>query len=154
MLEGAARGRSFASGRGAFAKARCAACHRLGPGGGSSGPDLTAAAGRFSRRDLLESIVLPSKVVSDQFQNTIYVRTDGTMVSGRAVREDADTLYVKPDPLQEAVVAIIKKDIKTFKLSPVSPMPEGLIDVLTQDEILDLIAYIQSAGKPDHPAFK
>src|SRR5262249_14037838 len=59
--------RNFDRGRTLFGEAKCFACHRYDNEGGSAGPDLTSAAGRFSVRDLLESIVEPSKVISDQY---------------------------------------------------------------------------------------
>src|SRR5262249_46250034 len=60
-------GRAFDRGRKLFASAKCFACHRYDNEGGSNGPDLTSVAGRFSVRDLLESVVDPSKEVSDQY---------------------------------------------------------------------------------------
>src|SRR5207245_6839918 len=56
--------RDFDRGRKLFAEAQCFACHRFDNEGGANGPDLTGTAGRFSVRDLLESIVEPSKVIS------------------------------------------------------------------------------------------
>ena len=69
-------GRNFVAGKRAFAAARCVVCHRFDGDGGSTGPDLTQAAGRFTLRDLAESMVDPSKVVSDQYRATV-IQTDG-----------------------------------------------------------------------------
>ena len=44
-------------------------------------------------------------------------------------------------------------DVEVRKLSPLSPMPEGLVNVLSKDEILDLIAYMEAGGRRDHPDF-
>jgi len=62
------RGRSFQSGRNLFHAASCAACHHFAGEGGSGGPDLTSLGNKFSARDVLESILEPSKVVSDQLR--------------------------------------------------------------------------------------
>jgi hypothetical protein len=33
-------------------------------------------------------------------------------------------------------------------------MPEGLLGLMTKEEVLDLVAYTLSAGDPKHEAFK
>ncbi len=153
-LEAPLRGRNFNSGKAAFEKAQCFACHRFGQEGGSTGPDITAAASRFNRKDLLESILLPSKVISDQYNNTIYQKESGDVVVGRAVKDDGLKLTIKPNPIDEATVELAKKDIKASKPSPVSPMPEALVNILKKEEILDLLAYIESGGDKGHAVFK
>ena len=60
------RKRNFNNGRKTYAAARCIVCHRFAGDGGATGPDLTQLAGRFNIKDLSESILLPSKVISDQ----------------------------------------------------------------------------------------
>ena len=67
LVEKGLKKRDFDRGRTLFAAANCFACHRFDSEGGSNGPDLTGLAGRFSAKDLLESIVDPSKVISDQY---------------------------------------------------------------------------------------
>ena len=74
-------------------------CHRVGDEGGSVGPDLTAIASRFSRRDILESIIEPSKVISEQYANTEIVLKNGTTIIGRVVSDDGDKLLVRPSML-------------------------------------------------------
>ena len=67
LVEKGLNGRDLAHGRTLFGEAKCFACHRFANEGGARGPDLTGAAGRFSVRDLLESIIEPNKVISDQY---------------------------------------------------------------------------------------
>jgi putative heme-binding domain-containing protein len=147
-------GRNFNRGRDAYLAASCAKCHRCGDEGGAVGPDLTAIASRFSKRDILESIVEPSKVVSDQYQNEQFSTFSGKNITGRVVDETADKLMIQPDPLEPARVEIRKSDLETRKPSKVSPMPTNLIDVLTEDEILDLLAFLESGGSKEHPVYK
>jgi mono/diheme cytochrome c family protein len=85
--KGLATGRDFEGGKQTFAAARCVVCHRFGDDGGSTGPDLTQAAGRFQLKDLVEAIVHPSRVVSDQYRGSIVQTADGKVVSGRIVSE-------------------------------------------------------------------
>ncbi|MEX2027859.1 MAG: c-type cytochrome, partial [Pirellulaceae bacterium] len=67
LVDKGLKNRDFDRGRKMFGAANCFACHRFGNEGGANGPDLTGIAGRFSTRDLLETIVEPSKVISDQY---------------------------------------------------------------------------------------
>jgi putative heme-binding domain-containing protein len=154
LLDQVTRGRNFEKGRQAFVDAQCLACHRFGNEGGGTGPDLTVVSTRFSRRDILESITEPSKVVSEQFQNTTVVLKNGDDVTGRLVDEQKDKLILVPNPLQpNNRVEVKKSDVKSRGFSKISPMPEGLINVLSQDDILDLLAFLESAGRRTHSAF-
>lgn len=151
----AGKSRDFNRGKEAFAVAQCLACHKFGNEGGESGPDITAVSSRFQRRDLLESIVLPSKVISEQYQNMDVRLKDGDVVWGRIIEDTPEKLVVVPDPLKPDVKVTVKKsDIKNVGPSKLSPMPEGLINILSKDEILDMLAYIESGGNKNHPAFK
>jgi putative heme-binding domain-containing protein len=147
-------GRSFDSGKAAFTQAQCILCHRMGSVGGSVGPELAAVSSRLSSRDILESILEPSKVVSDLYQNTVLETTDGDVLTGRVVEENDNDLVIMPSPFKDAKIHIRKADIASRRLSKVSPMPEGLVSSMTENQIWDLIAYLQSGGKKNYPAFK
>jgi len=147
--------RNYNRGKEAFAAAQCIACHKFGSEGGASGPDITAVSSRFKTRDLLESIVEPSKVISEQYQNMDVRLKDGDVVWGRIIEDTPEKVVVVPDPLKpDEKVTVKRSDIKSVGPSKLSPMPDGLINVLTKDEILDMLAYIESAGNRQHPAFK
>jgi putative heme-binding domain-containing protein len=149
----ASKGRNYQRGREAFAVAQCLACHKFGTEGGSVGPDITGAASRFNRRDLLETIIEPSKVVSDQYQNMVFTKTNGDEVTGRLVEENDNRVVVVTNPLSGERSEIRKREIARRAPSKVSPMPEGLVNILTKEEILDLLAYIEAGGKREHAAF-
>jgi putative heme-binding domain-containing protein len=147
--------RDFDRGRSLFGEAKCFACHRYDNEGGSSGPDLTGAAGRFSVRDLLESIVEPSKVISDQYAAVIIATTDGKAVIGRIVNLFGDSIMVNTDMLDpNALVNVDRRRVETMEPSKVSMMPEGLIDTFTKEEILDLVAYLLSRGDRKNKMFE
>jgi putative heme-binding domain-containing protein len=147
-------GRSFAHGKAEFTEAGCILCHKFGSGGGSVGPELTAVYSRSSPRDILESILEPSKVVPGQYQNTRLTLKSGDTIVGRLVGENAGSLTLMTDLLQSNKVEVRRADIDNRRLSKISPMPEGLVDWMTRDQILDLIAYLESGGKADAPMFK
>ena len=152
-LADASKGRNYQRGREAFAAAQCLACHKFGTEGGAVGPDITGAASRFNRRDLLETIIEPSKVISDQYQNITVTKKDGDEITGRLVEENDDRLALVVNPLTGDRVEIKKRDMGRRTPSKLSPMPEGLVSILTKDEILDLLAYIESGGKATAAAF-
>ena len=118
------------------------------------GPDLTAVSARFTRRDVLESILEPSKVLSEQYENTTVSLKSGEEHTGRLVSETADQVVLVPDPLQpDNRVTLKKSDIAARSASRISPMPEGLVNGLSRDEILDLLAFIESSGRRQRAAF-
>src|ERR1700722_11596502 len=153
-LDKVGHGRNFAQGQDALFAVQCLLCHRMGDDGGSVGPDLTAVASRFSRRDILESILEPSKVISEQFANTDIVLNNGNTFSGRIVLETGDKITISPSMLAPETQEISKADIKSREVSKISPMPPGLLNMLTKKEILDLLAYFEAAGKADGAPFK
>lgn len=155
LLDQAGKGRDFARGKAAFASAQCILCHRYGDEGGAAGPDLTNVATRFKRQDLLESITEPSKVLSEQYQMTVFTMKDDSITAGRISQENDDTVVVMTNPFDPtATKTISKPEIKSRELSKVSLMPPGLLNTLKQDEILDLLAYLESMGDEKHPNFR
>jgi putative heme-binding domain-containing protein len=147
--------RDYRRGRKMFAAANCFACHRFDNQGGSVGPDLTILAGRFSPRDILESIVDPSKQISDQYGSVQILTTDGKVVAGRIVNLAGDTVRVQTNMMApSALTGVDRKQIEEIVPSRISMMPTGLLNTLTKTEILDLMAYLLSRGDPQHAMFK
>ena len=139
--------RNFDRGRSLFGAAQCAACHRFGSDGGAAGPDLTGVSGRFNTRDLLESIVVPSKVISDQYGAVMFLTTDGQVVTGRVANLHGDNIMVVTNMLDPGNMANVdRRKIEETKPSPVSMMPQGLLNTLDREEVLDLVAYLLSKG--------
>jgi putative heme-binding domain-containing protein len=153
-LEKAKSDRSFRKGKAAYSDAQCILCHRMGNVGGSVGPELAAVASRLAPRDILESILEPSKVVSEQYQNIVLTLKDGDTLAGRLVQEDDQKLVLLIDPIHPDNVEIRKTEVVSRRPSKISPMPDGLANALTEDEIWDLIAYLESGGKRTYAAFK
>jgi putative heme-binding domain-containing protein len=149
-------GRSFESGRNIFYATGCAACHRFDGAGGAVGPDLSSVANKYSYSDLLENIVEPSKVISDQYGSSIISLKDGSKLMGLAVGKDdktADTFDVYTIDPNAPPIKVKRSDVASIKPSPISQMPTGLINVLNNDELLDLLAYLMSRGNPKSPVF-
>jgi putative heme-binding domain-containing protein len=155
LEKGLKAGRDFDRGRKVFGQAKCFGCHRFDNEGGAYGPDLSGSAGRFSGRDLLESIVEPSKEISDQYA-AVEIRTaDGRVVVGRIVNLNADQVMVNTNMLEPgSTVSVNRNNVESMKPSKVSMMPAGLLDTFKEDEILDLMAYLLSRGDRNSAMFK
>jgi putative heme-binding domain-containing protein len=147
--------RSFDRGRSLFAATQCFNCHRFNNEGGAAGPDLTGVAGRFSTHDLLESIVQPSKSISDQYQAITIVTDDGRVITGRVANLNGDNMMINTNMLDpNALAGVDRRHIEEIKPSSTSMMPEGLLNTLDQDEVLDLMAYLLSRGDRDNAMFR
>ncbi len=139
--------RDLANGKKIFAVATCYKCHRVRGEGGIVGPDLTAAGRRFNTHDLLETIIEPSKAISDQYEAHQFMMFDGRVIVGRVVNLSGNSYRVQPDMAEpNNLVGVNVDDIEAMKPSPVSPMPTGLLDYFSRDEILDLLAYMKSTA--------
>jgi putative heme-binding domain-containing protein len=135
----------FDSGRNLYHATSCAKCHRIGGEGGSIGPDLSTAGKKFSMTDMLDAIIEPSKVISDQYGSQQVLTSDGKTLVGRAV-EIGDELYVYTVDVEAKPIVLKKDDIEQVTPSKVSQMPTGLIDALNEEELRNLLAYIMAAG--------
>ena len=139
--------RDLANGKNVFAVATCYKCHRVQGDGGIVGPDLTAAGRRFNTRDLLETIIEPSKAISDQYEAHMFQMMDGRLITGRVVNLSGNSYRVQPDMIEpNRLINVNANDIDAMQPSKVSPMPTGLLDYFTRDEILDLLAYMKSTA--------
>ena len=104
---------------------------------------------------MLREIIDPSIQVSDQFENHVIITDEGKLLEGRILSESDDTVTLAVDPRQpESILQIPKVSIEAKKVSRTSLMPKGLLNTLTREEILDLLAYILSAGDSEHDVFK
>jgi putative heme-binding domain-containing protein len=157
-LDQVGHGRSFKNGKDAAIIAQCVFCHRMSNDpalpAGLVGPDLTQVSARFGRRDLLDHILDPSKVVDEKFRFLTVTRTDGTQVTGSLESEDDERVKLKPNPLAPDTIEIGKSQIAKREVSAVSPMPPGLLNALKAEQILDLLAFIEAGGDPKHKDFQ
>ncbi len=137
-------------GREHFATALCYRCHRFSGQGGLVGPDLTGLTRRFNTRDILEAIVEPSKVISDQYRSVQILTDDGQIVVGKITDINGNTLMIVNDPFNPADITIVKRDsIDVMDWSPTSNMPEELLNTFSAEEIRDLFAFLRRGGAKD-----
>ena len=148
-------GRNFKNGKMMFAATMCISCHTSGGEGGAVGPDLTHLGTRFSERDILESIISPSKVISDQYAANVYYLKDGSSILGRFKKETKDKIFISQNPFApQTLREIKKKDVTVTSVSKLSIMMPGMINGLNKEELKDLMAYLISGGNKDHKVFR
>lgn len=147
-------GRTFIRGKRLY-EGMCASCHLFKGKGGALGPDLSSVGGRYDYKTFLTEIIEPSKVISDQHASVMLELKSGAVVVGREVGGDDDILNMAVNPLQPNEIKQIKKsEIVKREVSKVSLMPPGLLNTLSEEEVLDLMMYLSSGGKVGHTAFQ
>ena len=148
--------RNFEQGKAMFTATLCSSCHRVAGEGGDVGPDLSQLGTRFSPKDILVSIIEPSKEISDQYAATYFYMNDGSSIVGRIKNQDKDKYYISQNPFApQQVREVLKKDVARTSISDApSIMLPGLINGLNPEELKDLIAYLVSGGNKDHEVYK
>ena len=130
-----------AKGKPVFAAA-CGTCHALHGEGTRIGPDLTG----YDRKDLdflLQSIVDPSAAIRPEFAAYVVETSDGRMLNGPVVASGPETVTVEDG---QARFTVARSQIRRMKESPVSRMPEGLLDGLSPQQVRDLFAHLATEG--------
>ena len=131
----------------AFAKARCNQCHVLAGHGVNLGPDLSDVVKRFKGRKLLQQILEPSAEIHKDFQTHQFLLDDGRVVSGVIMKETPTAYHVVTNLLLPETVTLVKKSsVEERRTSTISAMPEQMLDVLTREEILALLGFLESGG--------
>lgn len=160
-------GRNFEVGQKLYDLASCVICHRFGEGAGGIGPDISGVGGRFDTRELLESIILPSKVISDLYGAKFYRMVDGKVYRGRVVAEIGDEIVVSQswtkDPktgttfwgAEDSLVRLKRDQLDSIEEDTEnSPMPTGLVSMFKEATIADLAGYLISGGDPSNRIFR
>jgi putative heme-binding domain-containing protein len=125
----------------------CASCHLFGDLGKSVGPDLSTLASRFKKSDIIDSVLFPSKTISDQYQMTMVELNDGTIQSGLVFREDRQYLYLKNADYLDRPLPVKLTDIKQRMEATTSLMPEGLVNEYSLQQVDSLVAYLLAGPK-------
>ena len=120
--------------------ANCGNCHRFHGAGESMGPDLTNLTKRYSVREVMESILEPSKVVSDQYRGHEVLTTDGEQLLGIVSRTAQGNMVILKD--DGTKLEIPSEQIEEVVEAKMSAMPAGLLDPLNHKDVLDLFAFL------------
>lgn len=136
----------------AFMKANCNQCHAVAGHGVNLGPDLSDVVKRYQGEKLLRQLLEPSSEINEKYLNQRFVMSDGRVHTGVVVKEERGEYQVLTNLLTpNTVTRIRKKDVEEKIASKISPMPDGLVNVLTREEILDLLSFLETGFKlPEH----
>ena len=148
-------GRSFDVGKKLFTVANCVGCHKLNGEGRELGPDLTKIEpSKHTAEHLLRSIFEPSQEIAEKFQSNTFVLNSGKVVTGMIVEETPTGITLLVDPLARCEPTVVQKsEIDERSKSLVSIMPQGMLNRLSREEILDLMAYLLARGDKKSPLF-
>ena len=131
-----------ALGRKLFAQQGCAACHTTSAGEPVKGPHLGGIFTRYSKAEVLESILRPAAKVAQGFATHSFTTTDKRQLSGFVVREGQDEVVIRD--LTGAETTLRKNEIANRGVNEGSTMPPGLVDTLTVQELASLVTFLES----------
>ncbi|MBL8793318.1 MAG: c-type cytochrome [Planctomycetia bacterium] len=127
-----------------FIKANCASCHS---GAQALGPDLRGVTSRFSRADLLTSILQPSKDIANRYRTSQVETAAGKIYQGLIIYEATDSVILQTGPT--VTTRLDGAQVASKRFTDVSLMPAGLMDMLKNEEIADLYAYLRGLTAPE-----
>jgi putative heme-binding domain-containing protein len=129
---------SVENGATVYAKS-CAACHQLSGQGSLIGPQLDGIGSRGLER-LLEDILDPNRNIDHAFRSVLITLDDGELVSGLPRREEGELLVLADASGRE--MEIPRQRIMARREAEISIMPENFDEILTQQELNDLLAFL------------
>ncbi len=132
-------------GKALFAAQSCRACHTDADGQTPKGPHLVDIGKRYSRAELVESILKPSAKIAQGYEAYSFAMADGRVLSGFVVSEGAATVQIRES--SGAVHELKRGEIEERKRQEASVMPEGFAGTATPEQLADLVAYLQSLGQ-------
>ena len=142
-------GHDWSQGRELFKKAACGVCHAFGSESEGAGlaPDLTAVASKLTRDAILQSILEPSATINGQYFHTKFTLKNGDVITGSVIDVVDKKIVIAPVMLAPQVtVEIPEADVKSEEPSSVSPMPAGLLNAFTKEQVIELLAFLDSGG--------
>jgi len=99
---------------------------------------------KYELEELLKQLIEPSVIIAEGYEAEVFVTTDGEILSGIVQEEDDEAVYVRDDPYRDDSLVLPKDEIEERVVSEVSTMPNGLLTTFTREDILELMAYLDS----------
>jgi len=111
-------------------------------------------AKRFGGVGLIQEIIDPSREVAHEYRMFSFIMVDGRVVTGILVDQSAAEVAVltnlhKTEDITQEIVRLAKSDIEEQVAAQHSPMPSGLVNVLSKQEILDHVWDFAFDGGPN-----
>ena len=145
-LDEGLRGRTPEIGAKLFKEATCALCHKVKGEGGAVGPELTDAFKRWKgdRLAVLREILDPSHRIDPKYAVQVIVTDSGQVITGIVQAEDKQTISILVNPEAKEPTVVEKSEIEEMVKTSKSLMPKALLDRFSKDEILEVLAYLES----------
>tara|TARA_R100001132_G_scaffold27605_1_gene36825 strand:- start:5546 stop:6862 length:1317 start_codon:yes stop_codon:yes gene_type:complete len=124
----------------AYEKATCIKCHRFGKKGEEIGPDLTYVSRRFQQKEVLLSTLFPSHFVSEEYPTYTIVTADGKTFTGMMGAAGPDEIMLLTPEGKKQMIK--KQEVEEIVPVKKSAMPDGLLNLLTKAEVIQLIRYL------------
>jgi putative membrane-bound dehydrogenase-like protein len=124
----------------------CGSCHRVQGQGQWVGPDLSTIGAKYGKRELLEAILNPSAAIAYNFRSVVVATADGRVLTGLPIEELATHLTIKTADGQR--IKLSPAEIDTRKTAEISLMPEGLVQTLSEQDLVDLLAFLATLKQP------
>jgi len=142
------RGRTVEIGERIFKEATCTQCHKIRGQGGAVGPELTDVFERWKgdSRAVLREVLEPSYKIDPTYAVQTVLTLDGAVLTGIITEQNKKTITIVTNPDAPKPLLVDRGDIDEMIKSSTSMMPKGLLDRFTQDEIFELLAYLQASG--------
>jgi putative membrane-bound dehydrogenase-like protein len=125
-------------------KAACVGCHRVGYVGAEIGPELSRIGASRTRQALLEAIMFPSARLEQSYHSKKILTTDGHVYNG-LIRKYIDAKKFEVQLTADQTVIVDTDDVEQMEASTVSIMPAGIAELLSDQELSDLLAFLESA---------
>jgi putative heme-binding domain-containing protein len=123
---------------------QCLQCHAIGGAGGQVGPDLSSIGASAPVDYLVDSLLLPNKAIKENYHSLLVTTRSGRQYTGIRVRQTKDVLALRTAEDKEITIRVKEIDEQT---NGGSLMPEGLVDNLTRQELIDLVRFMSELGK-------
>ncbi|QDT43315.1 hypothetical protein Pan241w_34150 [Gimesia alba] len=136
----------------AYVKATCVKCHRYGKLGEKVGPDLTHVSRRLQRKEIMQATIFPSHFVSEEYPTYTIITEAGKVLTGMMGAAGPDQIMLLTN---EGTKQLINKD-EVDEIIPVkkSSMPEGLLNLLTKEEAIQLFGYLTTLPEGASQAYR
>ena len=148
-------GRSFGNAKQMFTVANCSPATSSTASEPNSAPTSASSIPSCKPADILKEMLDPSAKINEKYQTYVITLEDGKTLTGLITSDSIDGVTIVENPLAGAKPVVVKpREIAEREKAAVSVMPKGLLDKLSRDEIMDLIAYIVARGSQEHPVFQ
>ena len=127
-----------------FRAVACTSCHRIGGKGGTVGPNLTGLGRTLSGERIIEEVIWPNRQIKEGYTSLRVITQDGKVLQGferKTKQSEAEGGLAMLDPQTQQIVILASDDIDEVHKSA-SVMPEGLTNLLTADQLNDLLAFL------------